>query len=356
MRKMGGEMTASFRILSFVLASSFFVSPLAVAQSGNGVQKLAWACADLIAPISSLLKGKVHKSDWWHSVAATPEAPMERYSLGRSTVAFHFAPHLHPLLRSQVNRFIRLEGVSSPLAFRRQIDALIADQDVLIQQMTAEAQDLRRFLRLKEISWIGIEAEVGEVNVKNLAKEIQILRDGYSKIGISDQQTDQLMMLYGGSVAFLMSTESRLFRGVRLVMMEGQGMKQVGESHIEVLQNLIGKLKGLVEAGSISRIVFDETQAMINSKLDANELATDLEISQITEQILESALRKFVAEHLVHLNLFIENSHERDVAMARTIQKQKGNGFVIVGSAHRLGIKSALGLESSTQVESLRSQ
>jgi hypothetical protein len=213
----------------------------------------------------------------------------------------------------------------------------------IIENEKRKTKELTDAVKSGNLSWVGIEASKKEME---MGSPIQELVEDYldakklfiSQFGDAQKVEDILYLLYNADV-IARAKDPSVFQGVKTVPIDNDEAKEKSKILFVEINNI---RKDLILLGMNQRLLtVDEFSVIDHLKREAirdNAMIPQDRIKSELEKLKNEKVKSIANEFLSKVNEFLLLSAKRDETAAQFILNQKGDGIIIMGSAHKAGV------------------
>ncbi len=250
-----------------------------------------------------------------------------------------FTPHLMGEESQIISLFIQDNNEKT----RQNLIAFVEKQWDMVESEKKDVSDIIHLLSHNpQIRWIGIEA--GEQEIEQLPILVQLLDYQNVKklfqddIKLSAEETDHLLHLIFPAYIIAFSKKPEVFQNIQFIPIEDNSLKKSALILMKRTQTIRKQIIDIVKQLSLPFSEFKKIEEIQYGALKISKKIPEAQITTVLDRLNDIELKSLVSEYFLTMNTFIENSFERDRALANNISKQSGEGLIILGIAHRPGV------------------
>ncbi len=193
-----------------------------------------------------------------------------------------------------------------------------------------------------QIKWIGIESSELEINrmpIQLMLQDYQEVKNLYQdEIKLNFEEIDNLLHLIFHTYIIAFSKYPELFQDIQFVPLEDNVLKRTAIILMRRIQSLQRQIIYTSHQIHLPFSEFEKIEIIQSRALENTETIPETQIKMALDRLSDRGLKDLVSKYFSSTNAFIENSLERDKAIANRVSKQSGEGLIILGSKHRRGV------------------
>ena len=267
--------------------------------------------------------------------------------------------------RTRMRTYLGLYEMSSVLSRKNKIDIIsrfpfglrdiVSEGRKTISSEQLDVLDITQLAKKGKLDWIGIESSENEqtfLPVSEKVKEylrykkaIESITEGLEEKIWGEQNTDALLHLVFSARVIARAKNPDLFAQIKTVPLEDNHLK---DESIAALDDLtMAMTRAWVYQDSLTQDEFHKIMDFRRSASDAAEKNNPISEEQVEaflkkNNFQDEELNDFIQTLINATNKFWDLVKKRDKPVAEKALSSKGNGLIIMGSAHGEGIKKHL--------------